>query len=696
MSFELQNFQLSHGVKLGASQEDQIIALRVDQRLHSFSFEARGAVKSGITVRPIQSGLGIISSLGTLSMVDNSLGKEALGLPTGMNMISGGLDWRSASKRQNRAEQIGDDKEVSVEKVGKLEGAIRAIAGFAAEVFCSSQIRCRTGQLSSGVSVGSLAAKVASCSGFIESAAFGISSSLDAGISAYRFYETYRFRSSFEAAEERSDLEGLTCLVDNLRMDSSAQLKTIRAGWENLQDVKEKEAAMAAFKADLEKQAFDALSGKGLYITTEKQLSPSEARERFLQYFQDLKRLPSFERKLKESYAASMKLTPEECSDFSLAALVGFFTAEGKRELRQEAKMIRCTSSCVVEAVQRAAFRGLQERLRGSDLVVQGAKKEYEVLSNTVKETMAANQTANRVKIAEALVGSAICLISILSLCGLCAAPPLFLSLLLVVFTIVVNRGAIAKALKEGPVGKYDRLYLLLISAMLIISFATGLGLYLSLHLVGVELLKVIAIGVVEILMTAYAFYALNKREKAWKEAHPDLEQFRGKITDLPQGPLTEEVEELFNRLPKEDQLAVKTIYQDLPFQSERYRYIDQSYSFGSYFLEQNFESVKEIDLFQRGVEKSLESCWSAYQENQTQAQLEIAFKVQALFEAISRRDKVLSMKALDQLYQHAEFFSQMIDNVGYEFKKKESVGQLLKVIESIQSQREEKQRIII
>ncbi len=691
--FNISIFRIGCPEKPGASPEESAAELCVYQKLHSFLSDSReksvSPSQKSLTLRPIQSALGTFSQLGRLSMMDTAAA-QSMGSSTGMNLIGGALDMGSASRDKMRAERRGDDKERVVSLVNQIEGAIRAVAGLGYCFFRTAKIYCFSNSLPAEMSAGHLSGRIANYSGLVGDVGFGVSFVLGSALSAYRFYETHKFVDSFKKSSAVLDHQGFEFLTKKLTVNSSAKLKKIRASWDQLPTPVDKVQAMRSFKKKLAESALTALSEKGLRVLG-KELSASEARVYFSKCFKDLELRVPLQNQYRAAYAASLGLNLEECQDFTLLELVGFFAQETQRAARKEAKMIRRTSSACTEMVQKAAKRGLFERLSAEGLVKKNATQEYQKIAAKIDETCLAKQKAQLWTIGMSIMGLAMSVIGILSVIGVCAFPPaliLVLSLLFVALIVFVDLSGLRAALKEGPVGKWDKLYLVFISVVLALSFATTIGLVVALHLLVIELIKASAIFIAGLGLNLYTFICLKRREKTWKESHPDLDQFKEKLSCSPQGFLTEEIRSLFKKLPKEDRLKIRAVYKTLPFQTGRYKEIYERHGFGVFFLESAFDQKSEMELFERGVKKAARQAWREFQEDKTEIKLGRALKIEAFLETMKSGTQIEIVEEFDQLLRDQAIDFLIQENISYVFKREESQAQLLRAVEIVLEQK--------
>ncbi len=626
----LQKFKLFHGEERG--QQAFQASEQFDRLL---SGGDRGAQSQRrVTLTPVQGGMGNCSYFMRLFM-DPTPAQQAMGSMTALNLLNGSLKVVDANERQGRAEHCHDTRGGFLACGEKIGGALNAMAGLAYGCFRVAQSHCLIAQLERGPQAASLAGRSAFFSGLIGDGLFSLSFALDIALAAKKFYDNHQWGSKLQGVCELSESSQAAFLMRQLRIDSSAYLKKMRS------DPEFKERLRSAVPKEL---------AVGLL--------GEEQRARCLQ---------------------ELRLQEDEVEDFSLLELVGLCIEEGKRALRKEAKLARRTSPDVVELIRKAGRSGLEERLQAGGSIALEAQQECKALSETTQGTLKANKKALLQQSVVSSLGLAIAVIGVLALLGGVVAPPLWLSLLFIVLAVCVDWAALSRTLshKGGEVGKYDQLYLIFISLVLVASFAVGVGFIVGLHLGLIELIRASSIFIAGTVLTAYAWYGLKKRERAAQEAHPTVEQFKERIASLPEGTVPQEVMTLFKKLPKETRQEVQRAYATQEFKTERYRKIDASYGFGSYCLDKCFTSEAELDLFARGVKKELKAAWNVYQEEKKRETLDAALQIQALFDAIQRRDRKASLQAFDAISVDQARQRRVKESVRYVFHRQESLDAL-------------------
>lgn len=213
---------------------------------------------------------------------------------------------------------------------------------------------------------------------------------------------------------------------------------------------------------------------------------------------------------------------------------VGLEALRQKKESAKQTAFARRTSMGALRSVKRAFAYGLPHRLQSEDVEIRThAVRDLETLQGEVKR---AHKTTRKVHIAMltmGLIGTIACAIA-LGLFTATGVGAVVVGATLMVAALVMLVGD-AYAFKESEgvqPGKWDKLYLLLYSAVIVGAMGViagttfGLGLAL-LPMVVTELTCVGMLG-----FHALAYKRILHNERKWKEMHPTLEEYVGRIRE--------------------------------------------------------------------------------------------------------------------------------------------------------------------
>lgn len=624
---------------------------------------------------------------------------EVMGITTGENVFQGAWAAIKSGWRFQEARAIGDTG-------GMIEGGTDAARGFFQFLggvffmgYRGTMIAADIWNINTLVPTTPLG-KAAFALGMIGNAFFMLFYFLIGIWAVYGFGKDCELLLSMEKVQQKENPESklFTFFIKKVKADSLSKLKKMQM------DNKRK----------LQKIALDAMTeqwiheqGKLLVGEDGKgkiPLSSNEVRELLGSLFEPA-RIDQSLQDAREKYISSLGLQADDMKDFSMLEVIGFKLEEMKRQIRKNAKFSRVAGGANLAAIQKAAARGLKERLESTDLVVNAAAKaDFDKLVSAVTSSNAENLIIHGTLAVVAVLGV---IVSIMSFFPVLAFGATMALIILSVALSAAMLGTDAYFMILGwqsakQPGLYDKHYIAVIACFLIAMLAVSVGVTLGCGLPLIPLIFAGVIGVIGLGLCGVAYDELDYKEKKWKWSHPDLSTFTKYVDDqvLPndQKGLTDGVKARFKTLPKDVKRSAREKYFEmsgqhaLRFKTYEFKLLDKYFDFGGAFIEQQM-NLKNMDgknhaLFISGMKKTLKSCWEKWEKAKDIHEKElakiIALKMQAFFDAMKAKNVEAIKKHHAALGLNSEAYGQLKKDLWYVAKRGESKSGLQRVLRSI------------
>jgi hypothetical protein len=547
-----------------------------------------------------------------------------------------------------------------------------------------------------GLSASSVLGSVAFGIGAAGSACFMLFGMAMSALGVFSLWENCHMDAKLSlvwGAKDKSEIDWFRDIMQVLT-DSNAKLQRL-TDKSKLQDKKQqwKEGALDY----LTDQVMEAQKTAPPLAAGQKPLSKEEVRAFFTELFEQ--RGGEFNR-IKSEYADSMELTAGNANQLTVLELIGFKLAEDKRSLRGRAKLVRATSAECVEAIEKAAKRGLLQRLQSDKASVSTAAK---LKVTKLKEMVGSANTTNKVlQVGFVIFGI---LTTLSCLLPLITSSPVWSLVTSVIFmagsggwTLVDGHFA-KEGLSKAPPGAYDKERIKILFCFILVMLAVSTGLTLGYGLPLIPLILALVFGFIGLNLCTAAFVQVHKNELEWEKNHPDKDRLRECLlsTPVPTGTgrsLTEQEVEIFKKLPEKDRETVRAHYPGLPFKTASYRGWDQGRDFGGVFIEKVKDYLdetkpnKEINetefgWFKSAAKEATQRAWKKYAVEKSEANKAIALKMERLSAALkSGNNKVEINAALLEITQNRAAFELLKEEVWFAVKLRESAGDLFDVVQ--------------
>ncbi len=626
---------------------------------------------------------------------------EVMGITTGENIFQGAWAAIKAGWRFQEARAIGDTG-------GMIEGGTDAARGFFQSIGGAFFMAYRGTMIPADIwNVNTLVpttplGSAAFALGMIGNAFFMIFYVLIGVWAVYGFGKDCELSLAMKKAQEKQhagdmespDVKLFKFFTEKVKADSSEKLAKLKR-----ED-----------KEGLAKIALDAMTEQWIreqekILGTEEgrtkvPLSRDEVRELLANLFDPAQKSPEIQA-AREKYIATLGLDKEKVNNFSMLEVIGFKLEEMKRQSRKNAKFSRVAGGANLAAIQKAAARGLKERLESTDPIVKAAAKaDFDQLVSSVNSMNNENLIIHGILAVYALLGVVVSIMSFFPVLASGAA------MALIILSVVLSAAMLAtdayfmylgwNSTKEP--GLYDKQYIGVIACMLVSMLAISVGVTLGCGLPLVPLIFAGLIGGIGLVLCGISYDELDHKEKKWKWNHPDLPTFTKYVDDqtLPDGQkgITEGVKARFKTLPKDVKRAVRGKYFEmscehaLRFKTHEFKQLDKHFDFGGAFIAEQLKiedmKDKRHTLFVSGIKKTLKFCWEKWEKAKSIQNKELALKMQAFFDAVKVKDGKSAQKAYAALDLNSEGYLQLKKDLWYVAKRQESKSGLKRVLRSI------------
>lgn len=410
----------------------------------------------------------------------------------------------------------------------------------------------------------------------------------------------------------------------------------------------------------------------------EERVGTQEAYDLYTKLFKD----PVFAEEYRGRLLKVLKLSEKEMKEFSLLALFGLFEEVNKREMKKGKKRLRLLNDSTMRSIQKIKSMGMIERLgvKAPESVQRMAQAELLCVSRQVNRDLLVTMGSLLATFSMAGLGIAICSLSMLSLMGLSMAPPLWLVLLFIGMTVLLDITPLKNALYSGLPVRNDYLLLAIQALVVVTSFSMGIGIAVALHQAASALIKPALIAGSTLALSSFSLYRLRKREGEWRKENPTIEEVNELMQFIDEGEVPKELSSLFKKLPKEDRTAVGVELEKSSFVIDAYRK-----GLGSVFL-QTLQEGEDLARYERGIKKAVKTFWREYQERQTENNYRNAIDAQRVFDLVRERRVQEAAKLLQSISSQAR--DRIVSCVQKVFKREESVKNLRRAIQRVLEER--------
>ncbi len=379
----------------------------------------------------------------------------------------------------------------------------------------------------------------------------------------------------------------------------------------------------------------------------------------------------------------SLGLTEKDMEglDYSLLELLGFSIEEQRRQERKDVKLARLTDAGCVEAIKKAAARGLAERLESKDPLTREVAS-LELRSIKVEQATEKNRFFNKLFVVIGFIGAISMLIGMLPFAWAPMAAFVIVLLPLVLMFYADAKFANDNLNAVGPIGKFDKKYVIAVGVIALVSLIlsggitgalVGLGYLTMAHLL--PLIPAALIGLAGMGLSVYGYRKLNEKEEKYRAAHPNLETVTTLFQNALEDFLTEQQEASFKKLPKIDRLAVRKA-----FQSQL-----EDYDIGKHCPIESFPT-KWTSEEKRLMIKAVKKSWKFYALDRVPESKPIAHLMRSLLDTMlspsEENDKKFT-EAFKKLEYNEAVFEHFQQDVVYVFARQRLVSEFTRALQS-------------
>jgi hypothetical protein len=645
------------------------------------------------------------------SLMPEAAATEGVGVTTGENVFQGAWAAIKAWARFKSAQKVGDQGGMIEGGTDAARGVTQSLGGASYLIYRGTMVAADAYKVNTAANATTALGQSAYALGMIGNVLFTVFYALIALWGAYGSVKDWQFSAAMKA-HEHDDTALFKFLMKKVKADPKEKLKKLKDYFNSL-PVEKGQKQLKSYKKELENTALDALAEQFVHLqkpfkagSDKKPLSKQQARD-VLEILFNVNRdkLRYGGDSTYAHYLSSLGLSNEDVEqfDFSALELIGFKLQEMKRQSKKDAKISRVASNSCVDAVKKAASRGLNERLASEDLLVQGsAKKEIANLRDKVVTANTKNKAIHVVLCAIGILGIAASILGFLVLTSPGALALLSITLILCVGMLGTDAYFMYQGWNSGQPGRHDKKYIMIVSLVMIIALVLSTGVTLGFGLSLLPLLCAWILGGVSLNLSVAALFMLSRKEQKWKEDHPDLARLQEVLLEQTQvldEPLDEKTTALFKKLPKAHRKAVRDKYlkmsrqRQMPFKSEEHKKLDQFYDFSSAYLVQQIQELEnmshaEHELLVRGVKKTVKFFWQKWEaakiEQNKEWNKKMALRMQALLERVSLKKNQEAEEILLSIQEDALAYEQLKQDVWYVVKKEESKQDLERAVAAV------------
>lgn len=250
----------------------------------------------------------------------------------------------------------------------------------------------------------------------------------------------------------------------------------------------------------------------------------------------------------------------QEAKGLSPQELMGLELMCEARNQKKEIKLSECIGPNATALAKNAIETRLLERLNSEDSFVKSAaEKEAEALVSEAKKGIQSNKKMSWAVFCTCVLGVLSTVAGFLPLVGIALAVEQFVNLGIYLSMLAIDWTGLksAQQVESGPIGKHDKLLLSVNTAICMGALAATLivGSIFSMGIL--PMAAAAAIGAVWLVNNISAYAKLEKKERAYKEAHPTLSDVKD-VLSKQQGRIDDATKALLKRLSISDKKAVK------------------------------------------------------------------------------------------------------------------------------------------
>jgi hypothetical protein len=626
------------------------------------------------------------------TLLPDSVPSESVGITTGENIFQGSWAAYKALERFKQAREVSDDGGVYEGMFDVFRGVNQSVGGANYLAYRVLNVIAQIKRLDTSAQATSAIGKATFFLGSIGNVFFGIFYMMLGIWGGYQWIKDWQFSAKLHAHEA----DAFDFLVRKASNDPLARLQQLQTEWDQLPPEK-KADRIGNFKRGMQERALAKLTD--LFCSWQKdnrssQITPEQAKEAFKVLFSQLEGA-LVEKGIDRLFWSKLG---RESRDLSLLELIGFLLQEEERARRHEAKFSRVVNAESVQTIKKAAERGLKERLGDTDsFVCSAAQKELAELKGRVVQENRKNQWIHAATVGIAALGIAASVLACFSLPPVGAGVLVGITLLLAGVMMVTDSYAMIQGWNSGKQpGRYDKTYVLVVSAVIVGALAVSVGLTFGFGLPVTPLILAGVIAVLALGMSGTTYYFLSKKEKKWKEEHLDLSAFQECLRGCAQDEVNSEVANLFKKLPKTDRQAIRAKYRELSpqlrFRQQKLQLLDQNGDFGAAYLQQliSGQPVEDATFQQlnRAVKKTVKVFWEQAAVTRSEIDRMRALKMQGLLERIRQKDLQAISQHLAQIRGDASAYEQLKNDLWFVIKRDESLQDLKRAVDEVLNDR--------
>jgi hypothetical protein len=455
-----------------------------------------------------------ISFLVRIFMPEQHGSTKAAGFLTALNAFQGGFAAALAAERFALAKRTCDRPGMIESAIDWARGGAQALAGAAYAGYRGTMIAADLKDIdTSSLQAVTPLGRSAYVLGLIGNIAFTVFFTLLGIWGGYGLVKDWQF--SIEMNAQKDD-KLFDFLMRKVSADPKTKLEKLNKYWNLPANIEKRPEQLATFKNGLVETAISRftnqfLKWQGELLKTDElegnPLSKQQVKDIFKALFTER------ETKFKENgvYKAALSaldLTEDEVVkgfNFSTLELLGFNFEQGRRRAKKEAKIDRLAGDA--KAVKKVADRGLGECLKyGDDLVKASANEKLKTLEGNITSANTKNKWIHGVMIPIAILGIVSTVLGFFPLSAAMSIVLITVTVLLIVTMLGTDGFFMWNGWKHGGVpGQYDKLYLALVSLVIVTAMAVSVGVTFGFGLALMPMYMSLGIGAASLTLSGYA-----------------------------------------------------------------------------------------------------------------------------------------------------------------------------------------------
>ena len=593
---------------------------------------------------------------------------QAIGVTTGENLFMGFYAAYQAWNRVQKAAQIGDAQGTIEGSIDGARGVSQGIGGGFYLGYRGAMIASEIANVNATMSATTPLGKATFYTGLVGNFFFTLFYLFIALWGGYQLCLTGKFYHSM------NQVNGLVpFLIGQVHGDVHERLQQLQqAGQGQIEKAKNRweEKCLNEFSVKLEAKQKELLKSgqfKG------KALSRSELRNVVRGLFEAIEKDREAKASYLDGYCQKMGLNSSEVAPLNLSPMqiCGMKLEEEKKQQLRVVQLERVMGSGAVEKIKQAYRRGLAERLVSDDASIrQGAVADAEALEKAVRSGLNKNLIIFSSFLFMGLLGVIVSVATI----GLFTLPAagMFAATLLTVLLAMTMAGIDIYFWKSGldsaKPGKYDKLFVYVIGAVLIGALALSAFLTFGLGFPVMPFVFTMVIGLVTLGICTYTLVKLHLKEKRWTWEHPDLEQMEKALADLGERALDEKTTGLFKKLSRSDRHAVRKQYDLL-------------------LNDGQLAQDGDIGRVQRAAQKAARGYWEKWHLSRNQIDRERALQLQRLIEQIKLEHGIGVKLQLNRIKEDPVLYAAYRADLAYLCKREGSAQDLRRIIQAVRTE---------